>query len=195
MIYYSFDPDSFEFKSARQAQIDPLSTAAAREALLANREQLGEPVAEAELAAIVAYLGHSLHETSVVPPVLLDKQAAIWRNSFWEIVPDHRGETWYDPYDLVVVSELGNPADKGWRREPIDLPPSKQTINAEAETRIVSIYPGYKQLNIMREGGAALALMSAYIDGVRASANQLEQTLPVDYRNDRWWPVIETGDA
>jgi hypothetical protein len=195
MIYYSFDPDSFEFKAARRAQIDPLTTAAQREDLRAAREQMGEPVSDDELAAVVAYLGHSLHETPVAPPPLLDKQAAIWRNSFWEIVPDHRGERWFDPYDAVTVSELGNPADKGWRLEPVDLPPSKATINGEAENRIVRIYPGYKQLNIMREGGAALALMSAYIDGVRASANQLEMTLPVDYRNDRWWPVIETGEA
>lgn len=50
-----------------------------------------------------------------------------------------------------------------------------QAIKSKAGELISSKYPDYKQLNIMRTGGAELETMSAYIDSIRKISNQAEQ--------------------
>ena len=50
-----------------------------------------------------------------------------------------------------------------------------QSIKAKAAELITSKYPDYKQLNIMRTGGAELETMSAYIDSIRKISNKAEQ--------------------
>ena len=50
-----------------------------------------------------------------------------------------------------------------------------QSIKAKASELITSRYPDYKQLNIMRIGGAELEAMSAYIDSIREISNKAEQ--------------------
>ena len=50
-----------------------------------------------------------------------------------------------------------------------------QAIKAKASELITSKYPDYKQLNIIRIGGAELETMSAYIDSIREISNQAEQ--------------------
>lgn len=47
-------------------------------------------------------------------------------------------------------------------------------IKQKAGELINSKYPDYKQLNIIRVGGAELAAMTAYIDGIRAKSNEAE---------------------
>lgn len=60
---------------------------------------------------------------------------------------------------------------------------------AEAERRIVARYPLWRQFNIIRKGGEALAEMSAFIDRIRAASNRLERLprIPTDYRDERHW--------
>ena len=50
-----------------------------------------------------------------------------------------------------------------------------QLIKAKASELITSKYPDYKQLNIIRIGGAELEVMSAYIDSIREISNKAEQ--------------------
>lgn len=50
-----------------------------------------------------------------------------------------------------------------------------QAIKSKASELINSKYPDYKQLNIIRVGGAELELMSAYIDSIREISNKAEQ--------------------
>ena len=50
-----------------------------------------------------------------------------------------------------------------------------QTIKQKASELITSKYPDYKQLNIIRVGGAELEAMSAYIDSIREISNKAEQ--------------------
>ena len=50
-----------------------------------------------------------------------------------------------------------------------------QAIKSKASELINSKYPDYKQLNIIRVGGAELEAMSAYIDSIRKISNKAEQ--------------------
>ena len=50
-----------------------------------------------------------------------------------------------------------------------------QAIKSKAAELIRNKYPDYKQLNIIRIGGAELEAMSAYIDSIREISNQAEQ--------------------
>ena len=50
-----------------------------------------------------------------------------------------------------------------------------QSIKSKASELISSKYPDYKQLNIIRIGGAELEAMSAYIDSIREISNKDEQ--------------------
>ena len=50
-----------------------------------------------------------------------------------------------------------------------------QAIKSKASELISSKYPDYKQLNIIRVGGAELEAMSAYIDSIRKISNKAEQ--------------------
>lgn len=57
---------------------------------------------------------HPAYSTTTPPPAVADKQAAVFANGAWSIVPDHRGETWYeDDGGPVTVEALGDPAQTG----------------------------------------------------------------------------------
>lgn len=187
MLYYSFDERTGEYRGQRDAQVDPLETDAEQRAAVAA----GRTVEEA--LRIQVYLGPGRFETEVAPPEAGVREVAVWRAGRWHIEPDHRGEVWFDPYEPVVIAEIGDPAARELRREPVERPPSVDLIKGEAASRIERHYPGYKQLNILREGGAALAVMGAYIDAVRVASNRLEGEMPLDYRHDRHWPVLDLG--
>ena len=59
-------------------------------------------------------------------------------------------------------------------------------IKAEAQRRILARYPQWKQINLTRTPQAVE--MWAWIDAVRAKSNEMEQTQPSDYADDRHWP-------
>lgn len=62
-------------------------------------------------------------------------------------------------------------------------------VRVEAERRILSRYPIWKQVNLTREGGEDLARMSAFIDDVRAASNAIEDNPTTDYTIDPRWPI------
>jgi hypothetical protein len=48
------------------------------------------------------------NSTDVAPPELKDKQAAVWNKDKWQIVPDHRGEVWFDEAGTQVkITKVG----------------------------------------------------------------------------------------
>jgi len=63
-------------------------------------------------------------------------------------------------------------------------------VRDEAERRITARWPLWRQVNVMREGGAALTAMASEIDAIRAASNVLERSepIPADYADDRHWP-------
>jgi len=67
-----------------------------------------------------------------------------------------------DPLDHIVESPRTVPTVKA------------HEVNVAAGKIIRSRYPLEKQLNIIREGGTALKVMSEFIDGVRARSNKIQ---------------------
>lgn len=66
-----------------------------------------------------------------------------------------------------------------------------QAIKSKASELITSKYPDYKQLNIMRTGGAELETMSAYIDSIRKISNKAEQD--ITKVEDVQWLIVLSG--
>ena len=78
-------------------------------------------------------------------------------------------------YELIKqwLAEANTPEPE-FTEEEIDFR-RVQAIKSKASEMINSKYPDYKQLNIMRTGGAELEAMSAYIDSIRKISNKAEQ--------------------
>jgi len=65
--------------------------------------------------------------------------------------------------------------------------PTETDVKTEAERRILSIYPIWKQINILREGGPATVTMGDAIDAIRITSDGLCVALPLDYADDVNW--------
>lgn len=58
------------------------------------------------------------NSTRRTPPTPAENQAAVFDGQEWGLVPDHRGETWWNAAGApVIVSALGDPADDGLSAE------------------------------------------------------------------------------
>jgi len=66
--------------------------------------------------------------------------------------------------------------------------PTAENVRIEAARRILAEYPEWKQLNLIRKGGATLTAMSDRIDAIRAASNLMEASPPSDYTDDVNWP-------
>ena len=66
--------------------------------------------------------------------------------------------------------------------------PTAENVRIEAARRILAEYPEWKQLNLIRKGGATLTAMSDRIDAIRAASNLMEPSPPSDYTDDTNWP-------
>ena len=69
--------------------------------------------------------------TRRTPPFETAGQAAVFDGGAWSLVPDHRGETWWDGHGAaVVVAALGDPAAAGLSAdEPVPPPPDAQAYS------------------------------------------------------------------
>jgi len=57
------------------------------------------------------------------PPLYGKGEVPVYDGSTWIVIPDHRGEVWYDTENLpVLVATPGNPEDAGLIREPLPTP-------------------------------------------------------------------------
>jgi len=66
--------------------------------------------------------------------------------------------------------------------------PTAENVRIEAARRILAEYLEWKQLNLIRKGGATLTAMSDRIDAIRAASNLMEPSPPSDYTDDTNWP-------
>jgi hypothetical protein len=79
------------------------------------------------------------YSTTTPPPVTGEKQAAVFESSVWSIVPDRRGEIWYEGNKEVEIDFLGDPAIAGLTDVAIMPDPAPVTngeINAARDRRI-----------------------------------------------------------
>ena len=75
-----------------------------------------------------------------------------------------------------IEYEVGNEPEELLLALDVDIEIERiQAIKSKASELISSKYPDYKQLNIIRVGGAELEVMSAYIDSIREKSNKAEQ--------------------
>ena len=89
---------------------------------------------------------------------------------------DINSENWMHSENSEVIQWLseGNTPEPEFTEKEIEAQ-RIQAIKSKASELITSRYPDYKQLNIMRIGGAELEAMSAYIDSIRKISNKAEQ--------------------
>lgn len=57
------------------------------------------------------------------PPETSTGEAAVWQGDAWQVMPDHRGETWYLNGAATVISAVGDPGSQGY----VPLPPPLST--------------------------------------------------------------------
>lgn len=120
MMFYRFHADTHEFVGARVAPIDPLES-----------DRIGEAV----------YAQPGLYDTTTAPPEVGEKQAAVFANGAWSVVPDHRGETWWRSYtESYIVEDLGTP--EGTATKPDAPPPTQQELIAYAAAKRYDIETG-----------------------------------------------------
>lgn len=99
-----------------------------------------------------------------------------------------------NPQGTVAVSSFPKNANQIWDFENETwgaVPVTVEMVKAEAERRIVAVYPIFKQINIEADHGiesSEYTTMRTFIDAIRIASNALEETLPLDYRSDTHWP-------
>lgn len=68
--------------------------------------------------------------TDLQPPALGARQARAWVNDGWAVIPDRRGETWYNPNGVpVLVEHVGDPADLALTETPPDLRTDEERVS------------------------------------------------------------------
>lgn len=100
------------------------------------------------------------------------------QKTFYKIVDNKAqvGSGTFVPEDFIEY-EIGNEPEELLLALEVDYEIERiQAIKSKAGELINSKYPDYKQLNIIRIGGAELDAMTAYIDGIRAISNEAEST-------------------
>lgn len=99
------------------------------------------------------------------------------KKTFYKIIDNKAqvGSGTFVPEDFIEY-EIGAEPEELLLALEVDIEIERiQKIKQKASELINSKYPDYKQLNIIRAGGAELEEMSAYIDSVREMSNKAEQ--------------------
>lgn len=117
--YYRCDAETGELRGPRTPQIDPLET---------------------QRSGRMVYAQPGRHDITVPPPQFGPGMRPVWRDGAWQIMPDHRGETWWRAHDQpVLIDALGDPAALGLVANqppaPI-LPPTSADVRAECSRRM-----------------------------------------------------------
>lgn len=177
----------------------------------ATGEFLGSGVADPDPVRIGEWLIPAF-ATGVTPPEPEASMARVWRDGAWRQVPDHRGETWYRGREPVEVAELGDPSadDLAPEVEPLSEEQVQSAhvlaVKAEAQRRIIAVYPEWKQRNMTARGLAllrigeanwtpeqaseadALAAAWAWVEQVRAASGGIEADTTAEPTDDTRWP-------
>lgn len=127
----------------------------------------------------------------------------------WRLVPDHRGETWYNSDGKeTVIKDIGDPSLQSFVKEappPPDI--TIEQVKEEAQRRILLFCPEWKQRNllaqatILAEKGRinwSTEELSAWntgealwqqIKSIRDCSDYIEKLLPIpqDFTADKYW--------
>lgn len=186
MQYFHFDRSTGEFLGLHNAQIDPLET-----------QRQGK----------IVFCRPGLTDTMVPPPETATNEVAVWNGSAWDVLPDHRGETWWQGATPITVSAIGDPSEMGLSpTEPPPEPPAPdaENIKAECSRRIFLVANNNAQMNMASFAAAGLfnaAQMSAYASGLqwvaamRAKCAVLIAAADQAFADDASWPVCPAAAA
>jgi hypothetical protein len=150
--------------------------------------------------------------TLEAPPVPGPRQAARWTGAAWEILPDHRRETWWTADGArVTIASLGDPAADGLLATAPQLPPTPDQARAECARRINAAASQATQLNLNaylnvlnakanlstaeQADVAAFAQAVGWIAAMRANWKILQAAGDVNYRQDAKWPALPASAA
>jgi hypothetical protein len=150
--------------------------------------------------------------TAEAPPAAGAGQAARWTGAAWEIVPDHRGETWWSAQGAAIrIDSLGDPATGGLLPTAPQLPPTEDQAKAECARRINAAASLATQLNLNayvsvlnakatlttaeQADLAAFGQAVGWIAAMRAKWKQLYTAGDVDFRDDGKWPALPEAAA
>jgi predicted site-specific integrase-resolvase len=62
--------------------------------------------------------------TAIAPPTEIPAgEAAVFADDAWALVPDHRGETWFQGAEPISIERLGDPTTQGLTKDPVLPPP------------------------------------------------------------------------
>lgn len=107
-------------------------------------ELIGQQTADADPLTPESFLFPAF-STVTPPPAIEAGQIARWTGATWEMVPDHRGETWYggeSGREPFTVTEIGTPVDLMPTPTAVPLSEAKGARIAEAwatmQTRVQS---------------------------------------------------------
>lgn len=117
-VLYGYDPQTKEYAGPARPDIDAAS--------------LGRDVLDFLIPAFT---------TDVEPPDVPRGSVAVWRGDQWEIVADHRGQTWWQGEIPVRIADLGDPAGAGLTKDKPEPPPPppedpKEVIRRELTDRL-----------------------------------------------------------
>ena len=110
--------------------------------------------------------------TDAEPPAAGPGQFPVYRAGEWHVVPDHRGEIWFDAQgEAVRVAGLGDPADNGLR--PSAPPPGVAALKARAAEQRYQLEIGglaWKQYRVGTDRESQQKLSTAYLVAVQQPA-------------------------
>lgn len=116
-MFHSFDAVTGEFLGSREPPVDPLET---------------------QRAGTVVRVRPGQFDTETPPPVIGANQVACWDGTEWQIKPDFRGETWFQPNRMpVVIDFIGDPTQVGLLATA--PPPTLEEVRAECAESLRSL--------------------------------------------------------
>lgn len=179
MLYHDFSPATGEHTGSYNAQVDP---------------------AESKARAELVYCAPGRYTTDLAPPAREPGTAVVFRDGAWALVADHRGETWWDGHEPVVVEDLGDPAERGLSPvEPTPEPPAPTpgNIKDECRRRIFAVANETAQMNMASHVAAGLfdaakraAFLAAlqWVAEMRAACGALIASADATFTTDDAWP-------
>lgn len=178
MLYHEFSPLTGEHAGSYEPQVDPAESKAQRK---------------------IVYCAPGRYATEIAPPATKPGEAAVWHDGGWTLVPDHRGETWFDGAEPVVVARLGDPAEDDLTPvatvEP--LLPTAENVKAECRNRIYAVANETAQMNMANHAAAGLfdfGKRSAYLSALqwvaemRGACRELIASADSAFTSDDAWP-------
>ncbi len=129
----------------------------------------------------------------VAPPEVPAGHVARWQDGAWDLVEDHRGETWYLDGVAAVIAEVGDPVALGYSKTP--PPPSMADLRTAKIVSITKAADAMLAAGAPVSGGLHVALDDSSRQDVTAlgttAATALGGAVPWPDSYSRGWISIE----